>query len=493
MTGTRDLFSAGSLVHSRYRIHSVVGTGGVATVYRATDEQLGREVALKVIPRGEPGSAELRRVEDEVRLIAGFNHPALVTLFDVVAADDASSTLVMQFVDGEDLSARITRSALDSAAVAELGIAVAGALAFVHQAGVIHRDVKPANILLPATGMPAAMLADFGIARLIDSASITATGSIIGTASYLSPEQARGGALDGSTDIYSLGLVLLEALTGTRAFPGTAVESVAARMASDPPIPDGIGHEWTALLRRMLDRTPAERPGATEVEKALSRFGAATPTKLLPAADAATERLAPAAVTERLAPAVATEHLAPVAPTPTTAAPAPRRRKALVAVLVLAAIAALAVAVAVPMTLAGQGDSPAPSSPESSTSQPTVPTTAAELPAIEYPAVDGELGAALVALQQAVGAVDDDDVARSLGEKVLAVTQSAAGADYEGGRTGLDALTAAVNDAELSASDRDAITRAAEDVRKQLDSVIREADKPGKDKPGEDKPGNDKP
>lgn len=493
MTGTRDLFSAGSLVHSRYRIQAVLGTGGVATVYRATDEPLGRDVALKVIPHGQSGSAELRRVEDEVRLIAGFNHPALVTLFDVVAADDgASSTLVMQLIEGEDLSARIARSPLAPDEAAGIGIAVAGALAFVHEAGVIHRDVKPANILLPATRTPAAMLADFGIARLIDSAGITATGSIIGTASYLSPEQARGAALDGSTDVYSLGLVLLEALTGTRAFPGTAVESVAARITADPAIPDNLGREWAALLRRMVDRDPAARPSARQVEDGLSGRGAPAKTKLLPSAQAATERLVPLGPTEPLSatePLRSTEPLtASVTPPRFGATAAGRRRWIAVA---LGVVAVAAVAVALSLSLTGQGGSPAaPGASAPQTEEPLPTTDAAPL---DYPVVDGDLGDDLGALQDAVGAVSDDAVARTLGEQVLSVSQASADGDYEGARSGLDALAAAVDDAGLTAGDRDAITRAADDVRSRLDALIREADKPGKDKPGKGDPGPGKP
>jgi serine/threonine protein kinase len=115
----------------------------------------------------------------------------------------------------------------------------------------VHRDVKPGNILLPeaegeATG-PRAMLADFGIARIVDGTRITATGSVLGTANYLSPEQAAGTALSGASDVYSLGLVLIECLTGEKSFPGSALESVAARLSSDPPIPTGFGPEWESL------------------------------------------------------------------------------------------------------------------------------------------------------------------------------------------------------------------------------------------------------
>lgn len=479
----------GTLLHSRYRVLRVVGTGGVATVYRATDEQLGRDVALKVIAHGPVGSAELQRVEDEVRLIAGLSHPALVTLFDVLPDEAAStSTLVMQFVDGEDLSARIAQGALAPSRVAAIGAAVAGALAFVHESGVIHRDVKPANILLPSSGPQPALLADFGIARLVDSASITATGTIIGTASYLSPEQAKGSQLAGSSDVYSLGLVLLEGLTGQRAFPGNALETVAARITNDPTIPGSVGREWTSLLERMLHRDPESRLSAAQVETALVALDGPTRTLLLPVTDAPTERLAADAPTERLAAEAPTELLAAAAaPSPAakvSATPAgvsrrPPRRVLVVAILIVALLAVVAA-----LALAGRGEISAtpPSTEESSTS----PTSAPTVEPLAYPQVDGELGDRLATLQEAVGAVGDEEVARQLGEQVLVISTAAAAGDYELALSALDDLADRVDDAQLSSSDRESITKASESVRQELDSLLKDADQPGKsdDKPG---------
>lgn len=478
-------------MHSRYRILSVVGTGGVATVYRATDEQLGRDVALKVIPHGAVGSAELHRVEDEVRLIANLSHPALVTLFDVVADDaQSTSTLIMQFVDGEDLSARLATGALEPRTVARIGAAVAGALAFVHEAGVIHRDVKPANILLPSTGPQPALLADFGIARLVDSAGITATGTIIGTASYLSPEQARGLALDGSTDVYSLGLVLLEALTGRRAFPGSAVEAIAARMTSDPQIPSELGAAWTGLLSRMLDREPAGRPGAAEVEALLGELDAPTATLVLPVSDAATERLVTEAPTQVLAPSaeaptqvlapspaastrVLTHSVTPPSPTRTS-----RRSWMILAALI---VALLTVVTVFALVNRGGGAVTPPSTPDAAQTSATATPTPTATP-ISYPAVEGQLGERLAELQSAVS------VSRELGEKVLSITEASAAGDYETARAELDTLAEQVDAASLSADERDAISDAAEDVRRTLDDLIKQDDKPGKDNPGKDKP-----
>ncbi len=488
MTGSHDRLAAGSLVQSRYRIIETVGVGGVAAVYRATDEQLGRDVALKVIPHGAVGSAELRRVEDEVRLLAGFNHPALVTLYDVESEDGKdSSTLVMQFVEGEDLSARIARGALPPSEVTEIGATVAGALAFVHSSNVIHRDVKPANILLPSNGPQPALLADFGIARLIDSAGVTATGTIIGTASYLSPEQARGAELTSSTDVYSLGLVLLEALTATRAFPGSVVESVAARLGADPTIPSDLGAAWVGLLGRMVDSDPGVRPTAAEVAAELAAMDTPAATLVLPAADVVTERLVPDAATERLVPQAATERLLPAAtvavPVATTALPPASAsrppRRGLIVIAVLAALLAIAAVLFAVTRQSADSVATTPSEP----SQPAETSSAAPLPPVSYPSVDGDLGEALSTLQEAVGAIDDEDVAHALGLQVLAATEAAAAGDLESSRSALDALAQAVDDAELSAADRQAITDASEAVRKQLDELIREADKPGNGKP----------
>ena len=474
MTAPQERFSDGELVHSRYRIVSRIGAGGVATVYRATDEQLGRDVALKVIPHGATGSAERARIEDEVRLLAGFNHPALVTLYDVVPDDGLSTTLVMQLVEGDDLSAR---GALASDTVARIGAAVAGALAFVHEAGVIHRDVKPANILLPASGPQPALLADFGIARLVDSAALTSTGTIIGTASYLSPEQARGETLTTATDVYSLGLVLLEALTGVRAFPGTSVETVVARLSADPVIPAELGDSWTTLLASMLDREPAARPPAQQVEANLDAIEAPGSTKVLPVATAAA---AATAATERLLPATAPT------PTPTPAARTRRTvpKAAVIAIVAVLAIATVAAAIALNTRQSDTASAPAETTPTvvETSSAPSAP------PPITYPAVEGDLGERLTALQSAVAELDDDELAHELGLRVLAVTEAAATEDYELARTRLDELTAAIDSAALSSAEREAITEASREVREELDEVIRDSDGPGKgnddDKPG---------
>ncbi|MCU1403247.1 MAG: protein kinase, partial [Microbacteriaceae bacterium] len=277
----------GSILAGRYRIDAVIGRGGMATVYRATDEALGRTVALKVFRTDLADADDVRRQQEEIRLIAGLNHFALVTLFDAIADDSSGehgrAFIVMQYVDGTDLRLRLNEGPLDSRTVAMVGADLAEALAYVHDRGVVHRDIKPANILLPnreneVTG-PQAMLADFGIARIVDATRLTATGSVIGTASYLSPEQATGSALSSATDVYSLGLVLIECLTGVRSFPGTAIETVSARLIRDPEVPEQFGDGWSELLHSMTAREPTARLDALAAAAALRAIAMEAPAE----------------------------------------------------------------------------------------------------------------------------------------------------------------------------------------------------------------------
>ena len=299
--GESRAIAVGTLIGDRYAIESELGRGGLATVYRARDTSLGRTVALKIIAVQGADSTTLERSRSEIELLASLSHHALVTLFD--AGDlDGNTVLVMELVDGPDLGARLARGPISPADVARMTIDLAEALHTVHERGIVHRDIKPGNVLLAPSSLPSvefvAKLADFGIAYLIDSTRITATGTLIGTAAYLSPEQARGAAPGPASDIYSLGLVLLESLTGTREFTGSLVETVAARLSRDPSIPDGVDDEWRTLLSAMTAQAPADRPNALEVALAARSIEAGQHIATAPTvpfasvAEAPTEQLA---------------------------------------------------------------------------------------------------------------------------------------------------------------------------------------------------------
>jgi serine/threonine protein kinase len=178
----------------------------------------------------------------------------------------------MELVEGQDLRSRIRHSPVPLDELAVIGAGLADALAYVHSLGIIHRDVKPANVLLVQVrpGEPVRpKLTDFGIARIIDGTRLTATGTMVGTAAYLSPEQARGADIGPASDIYSLGLVLLECIKGSVEYPGSAVESAVARLHRAPVIPGDVPAEWAELIRAMTALDPLDRPAAAELEAAL--------------------------------------------------------------------------------------------------------------------------------------------------------------------------------------------------------------------------------
>ena len=284
----------------RYQLGDVIGRGGMASVYTAKDLNLGRDVALKLFAPQAADPDELQRQEAEIRLLATLNHPGLVTLFDAGTdtrvPEEPRPFLTMELVDGQDLRTRIRHSPLPLDELAVVGAGVADALAYVHGLGIVHRDVKPANILLVPVrpGEPLRpKLTDFGIARIIDGTRITATGTMVGTAAYLSPEQARGADLGPASDIYSLGLVLLECLKGEVEYPGSAVESAVARLHRAPAIPDTVPAEWARLIQAMTVLEPLDRPSAAELEASL-RHGLVSPGSLPGPVEAERTRVLPA-------------------------------------------------------------------------------------------------------------------------------------------------------------------------------------------------------
>jgi serine/threonine protein kinase len=252
----------------------------MADVYRATDLVLDRAVAVKLLRNLTEDSSERARFTAEARTLARLNHGNLVTVLDAGTAEE-QPYLVMELIDGPTLADCCRDTPLDGARVAFLGAQVADALAYAHAAGVVHRDVKPGNVMLVGDGR--AWLTDFGIARLVgDTARHTATGTTIGSPAYLSPEQVTGAEVTTSADIYSLGLVLLEALTGRPSYSGPPTEAALARLSNPPAIPASLAAGWHPLLQDMTALDPTRRPSAQQVADRLRRLstpaGTATPS-----------------------------------------------------------------------------------------------------------------------------------------------------------------------------------------------------------------------
>ncbi|WP_081737687.1 serine/threonine-protein kinase [Arthrobacter sp. H41] len=265
-----------AVLGDRYALGVLLGQGGMASVYQATDELLGREVAVKVFRSASTTQETIQRHHGEARVLAGLSHPNLVTVFDI--GTDTSTLhpqmyLVMELIPGTDLQRAKHQGPFASATAATLGVGIADALADIHGRGIIHRDVKPANILISNDenlhGRTRYKLTDFGIARILDQSRLTATGQSVGTAAYFSPEQAQGGPITSASDVYSLGLVLLETLTGVTAFPGPAAASAVARLHRNPEVPETLGEPWVQLLTRMTAQGPMARPTAADVSATL--------------------------------------------------------------------------------------------------------------------------------------------------------------------------------------------------------------------------------
>lgn len=257
-------------LRDRYLLGERLGSGGMADVHRASDTTLQRTVAVKILRDTAGDASDRARFVREARTLASLSHRNLVMVLDAgIGDEDDRPFLVMELVEGRSLSEALAGGALPAQEVARIGGQLAAGLAYAHDRGVVHRDVKPANVLLSDEGR--VKLADFGIARLIgDTVRHTRTGTAIGTAAYLSPEQVRGEDVTGAADVYALGLVLLEALTGTRAFPGSATEAALARLHRDPDVPADLPGGWAALLTAMTAAEPGSRPTAAAAAGVLS-------------------------------------------------------------------------------------------------------------------------------------------------------------------------------------------------------------------------------
>jgi eukaryotic-like serine/threonine-protein kinase len=272
----------GAILGGRYRLMELLGQGGMATIYRANDSQLNRDVALKIL-RPEYGRDPdfIARFRQEAQNAASLNHPNIVAVYDF-GQDPAGPYIVMELVDGEDLATIIRRSgALPPRQAARIAAEAARAVQAAHDRGIIHRDVKSGNIMISRDGR--VKVTDFGIARALAEAQTTLPGTTLGSVHYFSPEQARGEQASAASDIYSLGIVLYEMLTGRRPWEGDSAAAVAmGRLSGPPPDPAavrvGIPAELSAIDRRALALEPVDRwSSAGHFAAALDAFLAGTP------------------------------------------------------------------------------------------------------------------------------------------------------------------------------------------------------------------------
>jgi serine/threonine protein kinase len=289
----------------RYELVELLGRGGMAEVYRAHDRSLGRVVAVKLLPPDRRhDDTESLRLQDEARAGAGLSHPHVIAVHDV-GVSPHGVYVVMELLDGRTWRDELQEQRrLSETDVARVGSAVASALAHAHARGIVHRDVNPSNVMLLADGTPKLM--DFGIAKIEDLPGLTESGRVVGTAAYVSPEQARGEWLDGRSDVYSLGCTLYEALTGATPFRGAGSADVASARLREPPVPPrqvlptiSVGMDDVVLRAMALD--PRDRPDAAAMAAALTDLaqrsedrgrhpvGAEDGTEVLDAAQRSTE------------------------------------------------------------------------------------------------------------------------------------------------------------------------------------------------------------
>jgi predicted Ser/Thr protein kinase len=363
------------ILNERYEIETTLGEGGMARVYRGTDGVLSRPVAIKVLAdRYANDDTFVTRFRREAQAAAALNHPNVVSVFDT-GDDGQAHYIVMEYVPGQTLADVLKREGpLDPDRAARIAEDVATALQAAHERGLVHRDVKPGNVMIDPEGRTKVM--DFGIARAAANDTLTQTGAVLGTAAYLSPEQARGDPVDARSDIYSLGAVLYEMLTGRPPFTGDSPVAIAYAHVNDQPDPPsahrpGVPPELEAVTIRALAKDPGDRyPSAEAFRAAIAAArGAGVSTEPIGAAAGDTA----------------------VMPAPVSAQPAGPARRVSWIPLTLIAAAVLAVAGILALTLAGDRDRPAGRNRDRQ--EQGQPREESPAPPAEIPAPDVALGA----------------------------------------------------------------------------------------------------
>jgi serine/threonine-protein kinase len=414
-------FTPGLRLHDRFVLADRIGLGGMSEVWRATDAVLGRMVAVKVLSSPVAADPLLRAATfREARAAARLAHPNVTQIYDYGEATLPGGTvvpyLVMELVEGQNLADRLATGPLPWHDAATIGAQVAAALAAAHRLGIVHRDVKPGNVMLTPNG---AKVLDFGIAALAGAGTDTDAGRLVGTPAYAAPERLRPGPAQPASDMYALGVLLYEMVTGRRPFPaGSWVDAEAAHHSGVPVPPldaPGLPRRVSRLVAACLSADPDDRPSAEDMAVSLAAAtGQPDPTQTLPPAEA-TARSAPAGYAVGSAPLPHPPTMVERAPAYDEAAgptpPAPRSRLMLVGVLGAAVALVLgAVLVAAALRPTGTKDGAAQGGP--STTGPARATTAGPTTPAAGP---GDRGAIILALSQLIdtaeetGQLDEDD------------------------------------------------------------------------------------
>lgn len=272
------------MVGGRYRLVERIGSGGMGTVWRALDELVGREVAVKQPrlpgdPEGEAHQRAAHRLYREARAAARVDHPSAVSIHDVVE-EDGLPWIVMELIRGESLHEVLRRGPVEPTESARIGLAVLGALRAAHAVGIVHRDVKPANVLLGPHHR--VVLTDFGIAHIQGEESLTVSGEFVGSLEFIAPERMSGRGAGPASDLWSLGVLLYAAVEGWSPFRRTTLEStLAAILSAEPPEPKQAG-PLGPLIVRLLEKDPERRPGAEQVALVLQAVAEGRPVPSVP-------------------------------------------------------------------------------------------------------------------------------------------------------------------------------------------------------------------